>query len=157
MRDKESAFNDETSTMKDPESFQQYLEMNDDEHKALLVGEADVNHIVVYLPQSNKIENDVKVKPDSVKEMGEEILVPNRLSPRVSGACFRFDCLSAPPGHSCCQPAVKSKEKRHLAHEQTDRSWDISSLPQFNSFVKEFNGETITATITRVEKSINQW
>jgi hypothetical protein len=91
-------------------------------------------------PQSDAPQPFVQNSPAGV-------LDPNQIAPRVASECFRFDCLNR-PDHQCC--AKKNTKKRQTS------IYEYGLLPvQKISSLHNNRDARVTATVTRVEKSIN--
>ena len=74
-----------------------------------------------------------------------EILDPNQITPRVSGQCFRFDCL-AQPYHDCCSPHTANKR-------QTGPGVSFANHNLMKHALIDHPGR-VTATVTRVPKTV---
>jgi len=91
--------------------------------------------------------------PDNYNALVKTILVPNQIAPRVAAECFRFDCLSQ-PSHHCCSPHPAIK--RHTdEYDYNDDDNFIDEDVEDESNFKQYVNSRVTATITRVLKSIS--
>jgi hypothetical protein len=99
-------------------------------------------------PQSNFIPKaTIEIVPRP------EILDPNQIAPRVSGKCFRFDCLSS-PSHPCCAPHQTQKRQTLPEEFSVYSEFPNQHIENIEPFMLQHPG-LITATVTRVEKSVN--
>lgn len=116
--------------------------------RVVKVKEVADNEFEVVTRDNNAAENTEEVLPTLRSE--RFILDANQIAPRVSGKCFRFNCLTD-PANPCCKP--HNNKKRQIPQ------LSVLALPGFRSLVWEplvlqFPGR-VTATVTRVEKSVH--